>query len=494
VSHEQVVQFCGACHAYPPPETFPKDYWPAEIRQGFRFFQVSNLTIVPPAYGGVVDHYTSLAPDSLPTVPRTPTDIGLPITLRRRELSGPRPGEPSAIAYVGMVHLSGSDSPDLLACEMAQGELLFRRAGDHEDRLTVLADSLSNPAHVEVTDLDEDGVKDLLVADLGTPEPSDDRFGSVIWLRGCEDGTYEKQIVASGLGRVCDVQAADFDGDDDLDLVVAVFGWRRVGEILYLEQHPGRDGKPEFVRHQVDKRHGTIHVPVTDLNDDGRPDFVALISQEFETVVAFLNVGEGKFSPRTLYTALHPAFGFSGMQLVDLDRDGKTDILLTNGDTYDSGSPLLRPYHGVMWLRNPGNDDLFEANALGSLYGAYRALAGDLDGDGDIDVVATSFLGEPYYGKKRREVGADAVVLFEQTSPGTYVSHTIERESCDYASFALGDLEGDGDLDIVAETFRDFRFGGSFPMDPAALVPGPVVIWENLGPTTRSAGFVAPGD
>ena len=58
--------------------------------------------------------------------------------------------------------------------------------------------------------------------------------------------------------------------------------------------------------HVVDERHGAIHVPVCDLNGDGRPDFVALISQEHETVVAFLNEGGGRFRKETLYTAPHP--------------------------------------------------------------------------------------------------------------------------------------------------------------------------------------------
>lgn len=487
VSHEQVVEFCGACHVYPPPDVFPKHVWPTEVHRGFGFFRDSKLTLVPPDTQGVVDYYTSQAPEELSIDPAKPTDSVLPVTLRRRELSGTRPGEPSAIANVALLNLTGGALPDLLACEMAKGELLIRRAGETEDRLTTLATALSNPAHVEVVDLDADGVKDLLVANLGTPVPSNVRLGSVIWLRGRADGTFEKKLIASGLGRVCDIQAADFDGDHDLDLIVAVFGWRTVGEILYVEQRPGQNGKPEFVSHRVDDRHGTIHVPVTDLNNDGRPDFVALISQEFETVVAFLNVGEGKFSPKTLYTAPHPTYGYSGMQLVDLDGNGTTDILLTNGDAYDSDLSLLRPYHGVAWLRNPGDESPFEVRSLGSMLGAYRAVAGDLDGDADLDIVATSFLAEPFFGKVRREVAADAVVMFEQTSPGDFVRHVIERETCDYPTVTLGDFEGDGDLDIIAGTFRDFRFGGSRPMDPTAHVPGPVVIWENLGSST-SAG------
>ena len=203
---------------------------------------------------------------------------------------------------------------------MASGELLIRKAGQPDDPATVLASDLAHPAHAEVADLDHDGINDILVADLGIPIPSDDRLGRVLWLKGRKDGTYETRILLSRLGRVCDVQAADFDGDGDLDLVVAVFGWHVAGEILLLEQRRASDGSVEFVRKTLDDRHGTIHVPVVDLNRDGRPDFVALIAQEFETVVAFLNEGGGKFAKRTLFSAPNPAFGCSGLQMIDLDR------------------------------------------------------------------------------------------------------------------------------------------------------------------------------
>src|SRR5262249_1095687 len=38
----QVHQFCGACHAYPPPETFPRSDWRFEVMQGYGFYEHSN--------------------------------------------------------------------------------------------------------------------------------------------------------------------------------------------------------------------------------------------------------------------------------------------------------------------------------------------------------------------------------------------------------------------------------------------------------------------
>ncbi len=477
VTEARVRAFCGDCHAYPPPDTFPRANWPFEVRRGFDFFRQSDKKLDAPPVEAVVAYYESKAPEAFPVLPVTESERG-PVAFRRREVNGPRSPRPSAISNVGLLALSDPKRLDILACDMARGDLLQRRAGQTEGPMSLLAEGLVNPGHVEVADLDGDGVRDLLVADLGAPMPTDDRNGRVLWLKGDADGKFETIVLASGLGRVCDIQAADFDGDGDLDLVVAVFGWRLVGEVLYMENQGVRDGKPTFRRETLDARHGTIHVPVADINGDGRPDFVALITQEHETIVAFLNAGGGRFTPQTLYKAPHPAYGSSGIQLVDLDGDGDLDILLSNGDVYDS--PLLKPYHGVAWLENRG-EGLLERHAIGPLYGAHRALAGDLDGDGDLDIVATSFLGEPYYDAMRRGVRADAVVLFEQVAPGEFTRHVLERETCDYPSFALADIDGDGDLDIVAGRFRDFSFAGATFVDDPAKGTAPIVIWENLG-------------
>jgi hypothetical protein len=325
-----------------------------------------------------------------------------------------------------------------------------------------------------VVDLDGDGVQDVLLACLGNFYATNDLVGSVVWLRGSADGKFTPVTLLDGVGRVADAQAADFNGDGKLDLVVAVFGWRETGEILYLENRTTDWSRPVFTPQMVDSRHGTTHVPVADLNGDGRLDFVALISQEHETVVAFLNepASEGRqpleprFRQEPIYTAPHPSFGCSGIQLVDGDGDGDLDALLTNGDALDAPY-LLKPYHGVQWLENRGAFP-FVHHRLTEMYGAGQPVAGDVDGDGDQDIVVVSFLPAEYF-PQRAELKLDAVLLLKQTAPGRFARHVLEGVTCDHLACALGDVDGDGKLDLVTGNF----VRGGRQSDA-------VVIWKNL--------------
>lgn len=198
---QRIVAFCGDCHPYPGAELFPKRSWAAEVRRGFDFFRGSDLHLDPPPVEDAIAHYEAAAPDQLPVIPPTPDGPGLARPLVRGEVTGPHPDRPTAIANVTLVHLTDPRRPDILACDMADGELLIRKAGQPGGPAVVLASDLAHPAHAEVADLNGDGILDILVADLGVPIPSDERRGRVLWLEGRKDGSYETRILLSRLGR-----------------------------------------------------------------------------------------------------------------------------------------------------------------------------------------------------------------------------------------------------------------------------------------------------
>jgi hypothetical protein len=415
----------------------------------------------------VVGYYESAAPESLPSPEPWPPAEGQARFARRafRAATGGRP----LVANVALLDLDGKGRPIVVAADMAAGVVLGADPSRADSRLDVLG-RVPHPCHVAAADLDADGRTDLLVADLGMEGPGDDLKGSVVWLRREAGGGFRAFTLADGLPRVADVEAADFDGDGDLDLVVAAFGWRWVGGIHLLVNRTTDWTRPSFVRRTLDPRTGPVHVPVADLNRDGRPDFVALIVQQHETVVAFLADGQGGFRQETLDTAPHPRWGSSGLSLVDFDGDGDLDGLVTNGDMLDDAR--VKPYHGIRWLENRGSFP-WVPHAIAGLAGVERARAADLDGDGDLDVVACAFVPPAPEGTSSTPERASlpSLVWLEQAGPGRFVRHTLERGGR-HVSLDVADYDGDGDVDLAV---GNFQAGGDVALE----------VWENLVSRTR---------
>jgi hypothetical protein len=98
--------------------------------------------------------------------------------------------------------------------------------------------------------------------------------------------------------------------------------------------------------------------------------------------------------------------------------------------------------------------------------GVHRALAGDVDGDGDLDIVASALLAG---GADVDEATLPALVWLEQTKPGVFARHTIEMGTPRHATIDVADIDNDGDLDIVA---GNFHIAGNTPT-------GWVDVWVN---------------
>lgn len=457
---KQVETFCGDCHAVPDPGYFPKNAWYDEVRRGFDFYQNSGRTdLRPPPLEQIVQFYRGQAPETLVLVGVPERDAaGKRFSLQ--EIGNGKSAE-SAVSHVRWAQLADDSPGVLIVCDMRSGEIRAVSPKGGESRLLANA---GHPAHAEPCDLDGDGLMDLVAADLGSFLPEDHQRGRVLWLRQTQSGDFEQIILKEGLGRVADVQPADFDGDGDLDLIVAEFGWLDTGSVLLL-RNTGR--LPDVELATTDERHGAIHVPVADLNGDGRPDFVALFAQEYETIDGFLNLGDGTFERVTVGEPRDPAYGSSGIQLVDLDGDGDLDVLYTNGDTFDGF--YVKPYHSIQWLENRGGYP-FTAHHLAFMPGVHRALAADLDGDGDLDIAAVALLPDRLFGSRSaREATFDSILWLEQTAPGEFRRHSIEQNACYHAALEIEDADGDGTPGLAV---------GGFTSGSKGRVPS-LGIWRN---------------
>ncbi len=359
--------------------------------------------------------------------------------------------EMSHLLWTGHQIRDQHERPRLFTCDTRLGGFAECFPG-RDESLVQNWMNVGNPAHAEPTDLDQDGQEDVVIADLGSFLPEDHNRGRVLWLhRSGPDEKWEVVELATGLGRVADVQPGDFDGDGDIDLVVAEFGWLKTGHVLLLVNQGRDEDQPRFETTIVDPRHGAIHVPVIDLNKDGRLDFVALISQEHETINAYLNQGDGTFRSEVLFEANDPSFGSSGIQLVDLDGDDDTNILYTNGDMLDSF--YLKPYHAIRWIENRGDEE-WKGHVLANMPGVMRAIAGDLDDDGDMDVVASSMIPSTAFNRSKESLTLASLIWIEQVESREFKVHVLETDQCHHAALEMADFDQDGDLDLAVGDFR----------------------------------------
>jgi hypothetical protein len=302
------------------------------------------------------------------------------------------------------------------------------------------------PVHTDAVDIDGDGDLDFLVADLGLFPPLESLVGRLFLLRQVTPGRFEKELLLDGVGRLSDARALDLDGDRDLDIAVAVFGGKNEGGVLWMENTGTSNGRTNYRRHDLLDISGPINVSPADLDGDGRPDLVTLIAQEHEMVVAFVNRGAGRFESGVIARAPHPMYGSTSLSTVDLDLDGDVDVLFTNGDAFDEQTDP-KPYHGVQWLENKGGMK-FEFRDIGRFYGVASAAAGDLDRDGDIDVVVGSWVND--WNDARRHT----LAWYENDGRQQFTPHGIATRPPGIVSIQLQDVNGDGTLDIMAGVLR----------------------------------------
>ncbi len=447
----EVRRFCSQHHGYTPPELFAQHVWVKQIDRMYEFggSPLAGGPSVPPR-DQVLAFFQAHAPAEAPHLRGQAQRGPGPLRFRRRTYTPVGAPPTPAVSHVRWIRRGDSSRSDLVYCDMRHGRVARVRF-DTEDPQEDLLLKVPHPGRATPVDLDRDGALDLLISDLGSFDPADHDRGQIIWLRAQKEGGFAAIPLAQKLARVADTQAVDLDGDGDLDLAAAVFGFRKTGGVLFLRNSATELGSFKFTAYTLDPRPGALQVPIVDLDRDGRPDVVTALAQEFETVEAILNRGPSKpFEPKTIWTAPHPALGSAGIEIADLDGDGDLDAIHASGDTLDSSQ--LVPWQGVRWLENRGGfpfaEKLFE-----QLPGCHGLRVVDLDGDGDLDIVASAFLPTIKWDEGRRAFGLESIIWLEQVKKGEFARHSLESLTCDFATLDVADFDGDGDQDIALGNF-----------------------------------------
>jgi hypothetical protein len=279
----------------------------------------------------------------------------------------------------------------------------------------------------------------LYVTLIGRFFPSEAEEGAVLLIPDAGGKSAPRPLLEK-LRRPTDTVPAHLNTDRREDLIVCSYG-NRLGRFSWFE---GKEGGG-YEEHVLLDRSGAIRADVRDFNGDGRPDIIVMMAQAREGIYLFLNQGRNEFKMETLLE-FPPSWGLAGFELVDFNKDGKVDLLVANGDNGDFALPL-KSYHGVRLYLNDGGNHFHEA-CFYPMHGAYKAVARDFDGDGDLDIATIAFY--PDFEQERPE----SLVYLENLGGMKFDASTcIESSAGRWMVMDAGDLDGDGDEDIVLGSF-----------------------------------------
>jgi len=356
-------------------------------------------------------------------------------------------------ASLQAVDLDGDGDLDVAVASSNEGTISWYRNGGElipsfvETQISAVETGAQS---VAAFDIDGDGDVDLVSAAPGA--------NTVAWFRNGGGGTFERFVVNAATLSPRAVHAVDIDGDGDGDIVEA----SSAENSLVLWQNEGGD-PPLFTRVPLTRKMpGAWTVSSADLDGDGDPDVLGAALGNGRVVV-IRNNGEAvpRFEVAELLPGLPDAEGRyarAAMEITaaDINGDGRLDpIVVSNHDDR------------VTWFENiPGSVPTFTAhnlsldpdgptefsetyfplsgNGQGRLNGPTGVAAGDLDRDGDTDLLVSSSL--------------DNSVWWFENDGGTVEPRLFLRRIASDAqgvrAVAIGDLNRDGRPDAISGAFR----------------------------------------
>ncbi len=288
----------------------------------------------------------------------------------------------------------------------------------------VVDESGNFASSVDAADLDGDGDMDVVGTVYDIDEirwwANEDGAGAA-WIENTISDKFQDQAL---------VRVADVDGDGDLDVAIAD-PWIR---IAWCENLTG-DGTT-WIEHTVNSRASFFEdIRAADIDGDGDIDLVVSERSANEVTWWENDGGDG-----VQWTEHHVAVGVDephDLDAADVDADGNIDIV---GSLVGSDD--------ILWWRNvTGQGDVWIEQLIA--HGIYSTSVdtADFDGDGDLDVVCTEFFGAGLFWFEN--IAGDGTLWQE---------HVVDNDnlSSPYA-FQSADFDGDGDPDILGVEFGGDR-------------------------------------
>ncbi len=252
--------------------------------------------------------------------------------------------------------------------------LLGNGDGTFQEKRSGSATSGAVPVQVRTADVNRDGTIDLIVPERGA--------ASVLVFLGKGDGTFLRQPEVFVGGNPQAVTVADFNRDGALDLVAAKLLNQDIAVVLGNGDGTFRDANRIRLGFELSA------ITSADLNADGLTDLVVAAFDANGGLLVLLGNGDGTFQAPVYYDSGSPGSSgtvdFSGsspidVQVTDIDRDGRPDLIALNGGSED-----------VAVLLGNGDGTFQKPQRFATLAGPVALAIEDMDQDSLPDLVVAN--------------------------------------------------------------------------------------------------------